>query len=300
MRKIMALLMGILCAALLGGGLVAAEETPAAELYSDAALIQLAEEGAAADSESVRTQDGVVTITEGGTYRVTGALSEGRIIVSAPDADVTLVLENASIHCSDNAPLYVAQADHVTLVLSGENTLSDGETYSDPSVDAALFSRDDMTIEGDGSLTVTAQYNDGIASRDTLSIAGGSIIVQAKNHGIKGKDYLLIEEGSIEVEAGGDAIKATNDSEASLGYVEIRGGLLALYAQDDAISAVTLVRILGGETSITTANNGISCDGSVEIEAGIVSIITDDDGIKCESRSISPTAQVTVNGRVAS
>lgn len=247
----------------------------------------------------------VATITEAGTYEISGTLEDGQIIVNV-SGEVTIILNNANITCSTSSPIYVKEAGKVTITLAdgSVNAITDGSAYdladaaTEP--DAALYSKSDMVIKGTGSLTVTANYNDGVTGKDTLLIESGTITVNAVNHGIKGKDYLMVNGGNITVTAGGDGIKATNDTEVSLGYVEINGGTIDITANDEGISAITSVTITEGEIAIDTANNGIKTDGLIDIQGGTVEIQTGDDGLTSNERNISDTASVTVNGEIVS
>lgn len=207
------------------------------------------------------TVDGTrITITAAGTYRITGTLDDGQIVVETDDAEIVrLILDDASVTCSDSAPLYVMNAEKtvITLAKGTENLLADGAVYAyeDAESDepnAAVFSKDDLTINGEGSLTVTARYNNGIASKDDLKITGGTITVHAVNDGIKGKDSVAIRDGTIRIEAGGDGIQATNDEKAEKGYVSLEGGTLVVVAGADGIQAETTLGISGGTVTVTS------------------------------------------------
>jgi len=268
----------------------------------DAGTIQLTGSAIASSHSAVNVDGATATISAAGTYTLTGTLDDGQIRINAPSGTVTLVLDNANITCFTGAPIYAEKADKVVITLpeGTDSTITDGMEYvlagTETEPDAALFSREDLVINGQGALTVNANYNDGIASRDTLLIESGTITVTAKNHGIKGKDYLMVNDGAITVASSGDGIKATNDSEAAMGYVEINGGNLIITAQDEGISAITRVTINGGEISIETANNGIKSDDTIDIKAGTVTIITEDKGLVCTTQTGSAAASVTVNG----
>ena len=268
---------------------------------SDAIKIKFDQNSISA-GEGVTVNGNVATITTAGNYEVSGELKEGQLCVDADNCEVYLILNNADIHCSNSAPLFVKKADHVYLVLASNstNTLTDGSVYSyeagvtEP--DATLFSKADMTISGEGTLNITSKYNDSIANRDTLVIQSGNINVNAANHGIKGKDFLSILGGNIKITSGRDGIKSTNDTDSSLGYVVISGGVIDINAQDEAISAVTSVKISGGQTKINTDNNAIKAGTVVEISAGDVDVSTNDKGLVCAEEKIGKNANVTVNG----
>ena len=161
-------------------------------------------------SGSNATVDGTtVTLTSARTYSLSGTLNDGQVIVDTDDEeDVVIILNGVNITCSDSAPIYVVNATDtvITLADNTENYITDGDTYTyeagvdEP--DAAIYSNDDLVINGSGSLTVDANYNDGITSTDDLDIDSGTIKVTAVNHGIRGKDSVVILDGTITVEAG--------------------------------------------------------------------------------------------------
>ena len=159
------------------------------------------------EGNGVTLSNNKITITKGGTYSINGTIEDGQIIVNAGDEDkVYIILDGANIKCSNSAPIYIKNAKKTILALAdgSENTITDGQTYEleDPSSNepnAAIFSKDDMAIIGNGKLTVNANYNNGIESNDDLKIQSGNIIVNAKNNGIKGKDRLNIADGTITI-----------------------------------------------------------------------------------------------------
>jgi len=209
-----------------------------------------------------------VTITAGGAYRLSGTLADGRVVVDARDKrTVTLVLAGVDITCATSAPIHVENAEQVIIVLADgtENHLADGETYvyDDPSADepnATLFSKDDLTISGGGTLTIHARYNDALTSKDDLTITGGTIVVDSVGDGIRGRDALRISGGAITVNAAGDGLESNNDEDAERGIIVIEGGTLDITAGQDGIEAETSVTISGG--SITVSSGGGSANAS--------------------------------------
>lgn len=248
------------------------------------------------------TVDGnAATITSAGSYEISGNLDDGVLVVNTK-GDVTLILNNAEIRSSTVSPLQIKDADSVVIQLAdgSSNSLTGGssqrsEDAADPP-DAALFSKSDLVISGDGALEINAPYGDGIDSKDTLLIQGGTIQVSASDDGVVGKDYFIMNGGTLSVMAGDDGIKATNDTQVAMGYVEINGGNISVKADDEGIAAETSVTITGGTVLVETENNGIKAGELLKIDGGTVEIITDDDGLKYEAKQISPNAVVTVNG----
>lgn len=169
----------------------------------------------------------VVTIGSAGTYSLSGSLTNGQVIVNTKDkAVVRLILDGVNIHSSVNAPVYVKKAENVVLILADNSTnvLTDAATYTydvpaDEEPSAAVFSKSNLTIYGNGSLDVTGNFGDGIVSKDGLIVKSGNITVKSADDAIRGKDYLVINDGKITIDAKADGLKSSNDGDAALGYV---------------------------------------------------------------------------------
>ena len=218
----------------------------------------------ALDGDSVEIQGNgatvegsVITITQEGVYAVSGTLTDGQIVVNADGAKVQIVLMNADITCSNAPAIYVENAKKVFLTLAdgSTNIISDSANYADTTdgaPDATIYSKDSLTINGTGSLTVNGNYNEGITCKDDLVITGGNIIVNSVGNGIKGKDYVAIADGNITVNAGGDGLKATNATDAGMGFVYIKGGTLNITAEEDGIQAETEFVAEGGNVNVVS------------------------------------------------
>ena len=250
---------------------------------TNATKITLSDTNINISGSGAEEKDGTVTITEGGTYVFSGSLSNGRIVVNAPDKEVTVVLNGADITCSYSSPLYVYKASSATVYLlkDTENKLTDGESYTysdsyssseDEEPNACLYSKSDLIIAGAGSLTVNANFNNSITSKDTLRIDSASITVNAKNHGINGKDYLTLKSAKVSVTSGGDALRSTNDSDEALGYITSVNSDLTLVSGEDGMQAETVMTISGGNINIKSGGGSgakISGDASAKgIKAG--------------------------------
>ena len=193
--------------------------------------IELQEDTIAFEGSGATVENSVVTITAAGRYRISGTLNDGQVIVDTEEEDTVFLLFNGiEIHSSTSTPIYVRNAEKVviTLVEGTENVVTDGDSYvfaeEDDEPNAAIFSNDDLTINGSGSLTVNANYRHGIASDDDLKIVSGIITVNAVRDGIKGRDSISVRDGTIMVQAGADALQADNDEDADKGYILIEGG----------------------------------------------------------------------------
>jgi hypothetical protein len=234
-----------------------AADTGAAQ-SADAVEIALQGSAISAEGAGVSVSGSVATITAAGAYRISGALDNGQIVVNAgDDAPVSLILSGATISSATSAPIYVQSAGAVTIMLADgtANALADGDEYVYPSADAdepnaALFSDDELTIAGSGSLSVDAHYNDGISSKDGLTIAGGTITVSATDDGIRGKNYLVVKGGAITVNAGGDGLKSDNADDPTLGYIAIENGDFDITAGGDGMQAESDLVVSGGDVSV--------------------------------------------------
>ena len=226
---------------------------------SSAVHVTLADGNITVDGSGAASDGSVLTITKAGTYVLSGTLTDGQIIVDASKDDkVQLVLNGAAITCSDSAAVYVKQADKVFLTAAEgtKNTLACGETFSDEAaadeVTGAVFSHDDLTVNGTGSLTVSGNYKHGIVSKDDLVLAGVTLTVKSVSDGLRGKDCVKIASGTYTITSGTDGIQANNDSDTALGYVFIAGGTYTITSGNDGIQAETLLCVTDGTFQITS------------------------------------------------
>ena len=232
---------------------------------------------ASQSSSAIEINENVLTIKSGGKYTLTGELDGGRIIVNAPKTEkVELILFGINISCSDNAPIYVKSCDKVKIILEKGtiNTLTDGVKYDLPSGEdkpnACLYSSEDIDIEGEGTLIVNANYNNGIASKNDIDIESGRIEISAKNNAIKGRDSVSILGGEVIITASDDGIKSDNDEDTSKGYVSIEGGKIEINATDDAIQACSSVSLTGGTVITAAEGKAINCDGNITLSEGVL------------------------------
>lgn len=248
-------------------------------------------------TDGVTVSDGVITITKAGNYKLTGTY-EGQIKVEAADSDmIRLILNNATITNSTGAAINVVEADEVVIYTASgtTNTVSDGSSYSDTasgSPDAAIYSKSDLTLAGEGTLKVEGKYEESIHTSDGLVIASGTLEVSAANTGIKGKDYVDILDGTVTVTASQDGIKATNDSDGNRGWVRLSGGIVNISAGDDGFKAERVVEISGGTLNITQANEGIEAQ-YINILDGTVNVTSSDDGINASYSTTTTTDSTT-------
>lgn len=261
---------------------------PGDTVWDEAEVVAITLDGAAITTGGAGvTVDGSrATITAAGTYRLSGALADGQIVVNTGDEGVVrLILDGVDITSASSAPIYVANAEKTVIILAAgsENRVADAVSYvfDDPEAEepnAAIFSKSDLTIAGDGALSVTGNFNDGIASKDGLVIAGGAITVSAVDDGVRGKDYLVVQAGSLNVSSHGDGLKADNEEDADKGYIAIDGGEITVSAAGDAITAASDVLITGGTFTLTTGGGAAArADEATSAKAikGAASVIVD-------------------------
>ena len=221
--------------------------------------IILSDNGIEIKGNGASLSDSGVTISLEGTYIISGSASNARITV---DADKTakphIVLGGMSLTSADGPALFIRSADKVFVTLADgtENYLSDGASYElydeDTALDASLFSREDITINGTGSLAVTGNYKHGIVSKDDLVITGGALTVTSQKVGLSGKDCVKIAEADIVIDAGSDGIRSDNAEDETRGYVYVESGNLQITAGNDGIQAETVLNITGGNFNITS------------------------------------------------
>lgn len=240
------------------------EDTDSAWDATGATTIALHGTDATVSGGGATVSGGTVTIGQAGTYVVTGTLTEGQIRIDAGKTDtVRLVLNGVDIAAGGegaNAAIYAAVAEKLIIILAegADNTVADGTsyTYADAEKEepnAAIFSKCDLSICGEGALTVNGNWNHGIATKDDLVIASGNITVSAVGAALRGKDSVTILGGVFTLASqAGDGIKSANDTDADKGWVLIKGGVFTIEAYEDGIQAETALQIDGGTFAIST------------------------------------------------
>ena len=257
-------------------------------IADDAAYVELDGNNAQSTIE-MDIGDGYIKITSGGDYVLSGDYI-GQIIVESEE-NVHLIFSGVTIS-SDMSPVYVKSAKNVCITLASGtvNTISDSTNYvyendeNEPA--AAVYSKADLTINGDGELIVNGNYDKGIHSKDDLKIVSGKITVNSVGDAIKGKDCLLIKGGEINVTSDEDALKSNNDTDEEKGYVIIDGGNINISAGDDAVHAESWLIINDGVINVTKCYEGLE-GMKVEIYGGDIDIVSSDDTINAASGSSS-------------
>lgn len=253
----------------------ATESTSDSEMFTDrdleigydeaaSAHITLSGDSASSDSDAVQISGSTVTITDEGTYILSGTLDNGMVTVNAGDTDkVQLVLDGVEITSATSAAIYVLEADKVvvTTASGSENTLANGGEYvaiDENDIDAVIFSKADLTLNGSGTLTVSAAAGHGVVSKDDLVLTSGTYSITAASHGLSGNDSVRIASGTYTIDSGKDGIQAENTEDASLGFIYIAGGAFSITAQGDAMSATGDLQIEDGDFTLLTGEGSAS------------------------------------------
>ena len=256
--------------------------------WSDDGLVSIVLNGttATADSSVATISGSVVTITAPGFYNVTGSLTNGQLIVDADSGIVRIKLNGVSLTSASSSPFFIKNSAKTIVFLSDgtTNTFTDASVYTNTDEpNATIFSNGYLAFTGTGSLTVKANYNDGISSDDELIINSGLFNVSAKDDALRGKNYLKITDGTVTASAiSGHALKADNEDKAGYGFVKIDGGVLNLTStQADGIHGVKRVIINGGSIGITASGSqGLHADSLVVINGGATTIKASKEGVE--------------------
>ncbi|MBE6679264.1 MAG: carbohydrate-binding domain-containing protein [Ruminococcaceae bacterium] len=280
----------------------------------------------------------ITEIKSGGTYTLSGTKKDTTILIDAGDSDVQLILNGVTVQNNNGPAIYIRSADKVIITLADGtvNTISDGSNYSvtdsDSTLDAAIFSKADLTVNGSGTLVLNGNYKHGIVSKDDLIISSGTLNVTAKNVGLSGKDCVKINSGNITINAGSDGVRSDNDEDTSKGYVYLYGGTVSITAGNDGIQAETVINIedvnltvtagggssgyltsseesykglkavsdiyiTGGTFDLNAKDDCIHSNGTITISGGKYTLSSSDDGIHADTDlAISGSAtELTVN-----
>lgn len=271
------------------GGQLSAED-----LFTERDLTQTAD---TTDATYYTLEDGRdITIAAEGVYVIQGTAADATIYVDADDADkVQIVLDGATIVNDDAPAIYVRSADKVFVTTtSSENALSVTGSFvadGDTNLDAVIFSRSDLVLNGTGTLTVTSTAN-GISSKDDLKVTGGMLAIDCAGDGLEANDSVAVADGTITIATQKDGIHAEYDD--GTGYVYITGGTISIQAASDGIQGTELVQIDGGTLTIS-AGEGIEST-YVQINGGTIDIYATDDGINASFKSGSTVPMLEING----
>jgi hypothetical protein len=262
--------------------------------------ITLSGNTASTDSDHVTVSGGTVTVNGPGTYLVSGTLDNGGIVVNADKQDkVQLVLNDVSISSDTGAAIYVAQADKVfvTLAEGTSSTLTNGGRFAqdaDGEIDAVIYAKDDLTLNGSGSLTINSLAGHGIVGKDDVTVTGGSYAITSPDSAMTANDTLAVAGGSFQITTNKDGLHSENSDDDTLGAIYITGGSFVIRAGDDAVHAESLLQIDGGSLDITAAE-GLEAT-YIHINDGQINISATDDGLNAARKSSAYTPTVEISG----
>lgn len=284
-------------AAQVSTGDAAASDFDTSDLFSNRDLEQTADLAAAMQVELESGKD--VTIDKEGVYVLSGAVNNVTVVVeAAEDAKVQIVLDGVSISNEDSPAIYVKAADKVLVTSTDSKNhmevtgsyVADGES----NLDAVIFSKADLTLNGAGELVIISNQGNGISSKDDLKITGGVYNITSSADALEANDRILVNDGTITIDAGKDALHSENDEDASLGYIYIENGTLNITAADDAIRGNSFVQIDGGTINVETCTEGIEAS-QIIINGGQITLYAKDDGINA-ARKVNGDVYIEVNG----
>ena len=226
---------------------------------SGAVYVTLSGDGITGETDGAVINGQTVTITAEGTYIFSGTLSEGQIVVDADNAKVQIVFDNVDITCASSAAVYVKSAEKVfvTLAEGSQNTLRNTDEYvaiDDNNIDAVIFAKSDLTLNGTGSLTIVSAEGHGIVSKDDLKITGGTYDITAAGHALSGKDSVRIADGTFILTAEKDGIHAENADDEEKGCIYIADGDFTITSDGDGMDASNIVQIEDGTFDITAGS----------------------------------------------
>ena len=220
--------------------------------------------------------DGEYLITKEGIYTLSGEINNKTVHIKAQDTDkIQLILDGVTMSNDLSPAIYVESADKVFITLNEntQNEISVSANMQDETLDGAIFSRADLTVNGNGKLKINAQYKHGIVSKDDLVIVDSTITVTSKNVSLSGKDCVKILNATLNLQAGSDGIRSDNDEDASRGYVYIESGEINITSANDGIQAETAVKIQNGEFNIVSGNgSGGKITDSTESYKGVKAV----------------------------
>lgn len=232
------------------------------------------------------SDDGMAfVISKGGFYVLSGDLSDGQIRVAVPKTEeITLIFKNFTASSTKTAPIYIDSCDKATIELAAGtvNSLTDASIYqfanpADDKPNACIYSADDLTIKGDGTLNITGNYNNGIGCKNDLRIKSGTITVTAPNNILKGNDSVTIEGGNITLSGGEDAIKSDTTDRTDKGFVLIEGDAnVTITCSDDALQATQSITVAAGTSvTVTAGGSALNCPGTINADESAMNIISE-------------------------
>ncbi len=251
----------------------------------DALSLVLVDNATVSDDERIQVDGNTITLTGAGTYLISGSLTNGQIRVNAADSDkLHLILQGVNIHSVGSAALYLLNADKVFITIASDtiNMLTSTGTYladENANVDAALYSKKDVSINGDGALHISSESGHGVAVKADLVMMDGDYTVSGAKHALSAKNSIRIKSGTYVLNAGTDGLHAENADNAEKGFIYISGGTFTITSASDGMDAASTLEIIDGTFTVNADGKGIKSAGNLLIAGGTFAITSTDDSV---------------------
>lgn len=269
---------------------------------SECETITLADNASTSSLKSVKVDGNKITVSEEGTYIVTGSLTDGQIIVDGDKSEkIRLILDGVTINSNSSAPIYVKQTDKlfITLAENSKNVLTNNKEFTadgDNNVDAVIFSKDDVTLNGNGSLEITTNCGHGIVSKDDLKITSGTYTITASSHALDGKDSVRIASGTFTLNSDKDGIHSENADDTSLGFIYIAGGTFKITSDGDGMDAAAYLTILDCNATVKSGGGASNAEKKQEEFGRMNDTSSSTDSDTASAKGIKANGNLTISG----
>ena len=265
---------------------------------SRATQITLADQTATVTGQGASFSDQTVTITQAGTYVLTGRGKNIKLVVEAADTDqVHLVFQNLTLE-GEGTLLQINKAQEVVISLAegSQNALTESQASGDEEVKATIHSQVPLTLNGTGNLTLTALTKNALEVEDDLKVLGGTYTVKAANHGFKAEGALAIEAATLTIEAGKDGLHAEHDETTERANISLNPTQLSIAATEDGVDAGNELTIKGGTITVSQSEEGLEARVIRQL-GGDVTIKSSDDGVNASAGSSSKTSDTSATSK---
>lgn len=238
--------------------------------------------------EGAERDGNTLTLKNEATYILKGTIDDGQVCIDANDAKVQIVLDGANITNTHGSAIYIKNCKKafITTANNSVNRISDGPDYFDETEDgpnATIYSKEDLTLNGTGILSINGNHKHAVHSKDNLLVCGGTYKIEAIEDGLRGKDCIKINNGTFDIAAGENGIVSSDKNDDNKGYVSINDGKFSIKAGKNGIKSQTYSKINNGSYVLTTENDGLNSNVRIDINGGNIEIAAGDDGIHTEA-----------------
>lgn len=265
---------------------------------SKATQVTLADQTATVTGQGASFSAQTLTISQAGTYVLTGSGKNLKLVVEAADTDqVHLVFQNLTLE-GEGTLLQINKAQEVVISLAegSQNALTESQASDDEKVKATIHSQVPLTLNGTGNLTLTALTKNALEVEDDLKVLGGTYTVKAANHGFKAEGALDIEAATLTIEAGKDGLHAEHDETTERANVTLNPTQLSIAATEDGVDAGNELTIKGGTITVSQSEEGLEARVIRQL-GGDVSIKSSDDGVNASAGSSNKTSDTSATSK---